>query len=69
MQQIHIHIVLVHQVHIIYGQTIEFIEKCKQFGINTEIEDKLKEQIYPKLYIDQIEQVPNSQYVYRDYQE
>lgn len=38
-------------------------------GIKTEIEDKLKEQIYPQLYIEQIEQVPNSQYVYRDYQE
>ena len=50
------------------GQTIEFVNKCKEFGIDTEIEDKLKEQIYPNLYIDEIEQVPNTEYQYRDYQ-
>ena len=69
MQQILIYIVLVHWEHIIFGQTIEFVNKCKELGIKTQIEDKLKEQIFPKLYISELEQVPNENYVYRSYQE
>ena len=65
----HIFIVLVHWVHIIFGQTIEFINKCKELSIKTQIDNNLKEQIYPKLYITELEQVPNSNYVYRSYQE
>ena len=54
---------------IISGQTISFINKCNELGIKTEIEDSLKEQVYPDLGIKQIVQVPNTEYVYRDYQE
>lgn len=42
------------------------VKKC---GIDTEISDELMEQISPNLGIDIIKQVPNSNYVYRDYQE
>ena len=59
---------LVHQVHIIYGQTIEFVNKCNELNISIEIEDKLKKLIHPNLYISKIEQPPNINYQYRDYQ-
>lgn len=56
-------------VIIIFGQTISFVNKCSELGILTKVDNKLKEQIYPKLKIDQIEPVPNSsEYQYRDYQ-
>lgn len=29
----------------------------------------MKEQVYPQLFIDEIQQVPNEKYIYRDYQE
>lgn len=51
------------------GQTNEFVEKCKEFGIQTKIDKLLIEYIYPNLYINELSQVPNEQYVYRDYQE
>lgn len=51
------------------GQTNEFIEKCQEFGIKTQIDTSLAEQIYPDLYISELSQVPNTKYIYRDYQE
>jgi hypothetical protein len=51
------------------GQTLEFINKCNEFGIDTEIDEKLEAEIHPNLYISEIKQVPNQIYIYRDYQE
>lgn len=41
----------------------------KNYGIEYDVDDKLAELIVPNLYIDEIEQVPNKEYIYRDYQE
>lgn len=51
------------------GMTIDFLAKCKEFGIKYSIEDKLKKTIRPDLHISQIAPVPNTKYQYRDYQE
>ena len=68
MQQIHIFMQLVRQERIIFGQTIEFINKCNELNISTKIDDKLKKLIHPNLYISNIEPPPNKNYQYRDYQ-
>ena len=45
------------------------LKNVKNYGIEYEVDDKLAELIVPNLYIDEIEQVPNKEYIYRDYQE
>ena len=45
------------------------LKNVKNYGIEYEVDDKLSELIVPNLYIDEIEQVPNKEYIYRDYQE
>jgi hypothetical protein len=45
------------------------LKNAKNYGIEYEVDDKLSELIVPNLYIDEIEQVPNKEYIYRDYQE
>ena len=37
-------------------------------GILTTIDKELKDEIHPNLYVDEIVQVPNSEFIYRDYQ-
>ena len=51
------------------GQTDDIIAYCKTQGIQTQIQDKLNKIIHPKLYIQQIKDLPNPEYQYRDYQQ
>ena len=50
------------------GQTKQFVQHCQKIGILTKISDNLKSVIFPELYIQSIEAVPNKQFIYRDYQ-
>jgi hypothetical protein len=50
------------------GLTIELVETCKKLGIKTYIDNNLIKKINPNLFINKIEEVPNTGYKYRDYQ-
>ena len=50
------------------GQTDDFLQFCKKQNISYTIDPKLQEVIHPKLYIDNIQNLPNDEYQYRDYQ-
>lgn len=50
------------------GQTFMFLKKCKELNIKTTIDEKLAKLVKPNLYIDEILNVPNEKFEYRDYQ-
>jgi superfamily II DNA or RNA helicase len=50
------------------GLTAELCEKCDEIRIPYEIDDELQKNIKPSLNIDEILDVPNKTYQYRDYQ-
>lgn len=50
------------------GLTNEIIDKCEEIRLEYKIEDKLLDIIKPSLYIENILDVPNKTYKYRDYQ-
>lgn len=50
------------------GLTNEIIDKCEEIRLEYKIEDKLLDIIKPSLYIENILDVPNETYKYRDYQ-
>ena len=51
------------------GMTEDFLEKCKELKIKTEVDEKILKVIKPDMFIDKIVPVPNTTYKYRDYQE
>ena len=51
------------------GMTVDFLAKCKELGIEYQIETKLKNTIKPNLNISKVLPVPNKKFQYRDYQE
>lgn len=51
------------------GHTDDLINFCKKNNIQYTIDDKLNKITHPKLHISQLEDLPNPNYIYRDYQE
>lgn len=50
------------------GMLDDILEKCRLFGIETDVDKKLLETARPSLKINEILPVPNEKYKYRDYQ-
>lgn len=50
------------------GFTIQLLEKCKELHIQFQVEDNLKQSIWPQTFVNVIEQPCNPKYKYRDYQ-
>lgn len=51
------------------GQADDIITFCKTQNIICQIQDKLQKIIHPKMHIQVLEDLPNPEYQYRDYQE
>lgn len=51
------------------GQADDIISFCNTQNISCQIQDKLQKLIHPKMYIQKLEDLPNPEYQYRDYQE
>lgn len=50
------------------GMTSDLCKKCKDFGIEFDIDSKLEQVTRPSFNFDEILPVPNTEYKYRDYQ-